>query len=396
MAIYKYVARNMDRKRIKGKLEAENRKELATFLRSKGQFLIDCEDITNLEKNTYKLSLQELSDFSRQLATMIASGVSLIRAMSILVQREDKRKIKAIYTDIYRKLQQGQTLSMAMEEQQIAFPPLMINMYRSGESSGQLEKIAFTMAIQYEKDHRINTKIRNAMIYPIILIVITVFVIVALFTWIIPSFSSVMKSNELPMITVVMNKISDYILHGWYWILIVILSMVAIFLTLLRNDKFKFYFDKFKLSIPRLGKILRTIYTARFSRNMCSLYISGLSVMNAMTIVKDTIGNQYIESQFEETMKMIRNGNSLSQSIQKIQGFDTKLASSIYIGEESGKLEDMLNSLADDFDYEAEMTTQKIVAILEPIMIIILAVLVLIVMLSVLLPIYQMYQNPIV
>ena len=118
--------------------------------------------------------------------------------------------------------------------------------------------------------------------------------------------------------------------------------------------------------------------------------------MNAMTIVKDTIGNKYIESQFEETMKMIRNGNSLSQSIQKIQGFDTKLASSIYIGEESGKLEDMLNSLADDFAYEAEMATQKIVTLLEPIMIIILAVLVLSVMLSVLLPIYQMYQNPIV
>ena len=141
-----------------------------------------------------------------------------------------------------------------------------------------------------------------------------------------------------------------------------------------------------KLKFPKLGKLLGTIYTSRFARNMCSLYTSGISIINGLMIVKDNIGNKYIESQFDQVIRMVRNGTSLSQSIQKIDGFDAKLASSIYIGEESGKLEDMLSSLADDFDYE--------VAMLEPIMIIFLALIVLCVMLSVLLPIYQMYQNP--
>lgn len=114
-----------------------------------------------------------------------------------------------------------------------------------------------------------------------------------------------------------------------------------------------------KLKFPKLGKLLGTIYTSRFARNMCSLYTSGISIINGLMIVKDNIGNKYIESQFDLVIRMVRNGTSLSQSIQKIDGFDAKLASSIYIGEESGKLEDMLSSLADDFDYEAEMAIQK-------------------------------------
>ena len=125
------------------------------------------------------MKLKELSDFSRQIGTMLGSGVSLIRAVSILVQRERKPKLKQIYTNLYRMLQQGKTLSMAMSEQKAAFPELMINMYRSGESSGQMEKVAMTMAVQYEKDYRIQTKLRNAMIYPIILGITTILVIIA-------------------------------------------------------------------------------------------------------------------------------------------------------------------------------------------------------------------------
>lgn len=381
-------------KKITGKMEANDRKELAAFLRGDGKFLIECKDVTNIEKNTYKLKLKELSDFSRQLGTMIGSGVSLIRAISILVQRQKNPKIKAIYTDIYRKLQQGMTLSYAMEEQGKAFPELMINMYRTGETSGQMERVAMTMALQYEKDNRIKGKVRNAMIYPVILICVTIFVVIGVFTFIIPSFSKVFNGMELPMITKIVNAISEAMLAYWYWMLIGVLCMVALIAGMLRVEKIRYKVDQMKLKFPKLGKLLGTIYTSRFARNMCSLYTSGISIINGLMIVKDNIGNKYIESQFDLVIRMVRNGTSLSQSIQKIDGFDAKLASSIYIGEESGKLEDMLSSLADDFDYEAEMAIQKMVAMLEPIMIIFLALIVLCVMLSVLLPIYQMYQNP--
>lgn len=394
MALYKYTAKDMQAKKITGKMEVNDRKELVNFLRNNGQFLIDCKDISNTEVNKYKFKLKELADFSRQLGTMIGSGVSLIRAVSIMVQREENKKIKVIYTDIYRKLQQGSTLSMAMEEQGKAFPELMINMYRSGESSGQMEKVAMTMAEQYEKDNRINSKIRNAMIYPIILLCVTVVVIVGLFTLILPSFSSVFEGMDLPLITKMMNAFSAALINYWYWFLVVILSIVAIISALLRVESIRFRFDRAKLKMPIIGKLLRVIYTSRFARNMCSLYTSGVTIINSLLIIKGNIGNKYIESMFDDAVREVRNGTSLSQSVQKIDGFDTKLASSIYIGEESGKLETMLTSLADNFDYDAEMASQRMVALLEPIMIIILAVIVLIVVLAVLLPIFQMYQNP--
>lgn len=394
MALYKYIAKDMDAKKTLGKHEAENEKQLATLLRSEGLYLINYKEVTDVEQNAYKMKLKELADFSRQLGAMLGSGVSLIRVISILLQREDNPKIKKIYTDLYRKLQQGLTLSTAMEEQGKAFPPLMINMYRSGEASGQMEKVAKTMAVQYEKDNRVRGKVKNAMMYPIILLVITVFVIIGVFTLIIPQFKELFDGMELPLITRLVNSFSDAMLSYWYLFLIGVLVIIAIISALLRVDSIRYRFDRFKLRAPLFGKMLRIIYTARFARNLCSLYTSGISIINALQIVRTTVGNTYLESQFDETITMVRNGTSLSQSVQSIQGFDSKLATSIFIGEESGKLEDMLTSIADDFDYESEAATQRMVTVMEPIMIIILAAIVLLVMLSVLLPIYQMYQNP--
>lgn len=394
MALFKYVAKDIQAKKIVGKREATDRKELTLYLRTQGQFLLSCEEIDVKELNTYKLSLKELSEFARQISAMIGSGVSLIRAISIMVQREEKPKVKALLTDIYRKLQQGQSLSSAMEAQGKAFPVLMINMFKTSESTGQMEKVASIMAQQYDKEHRIKVKIRNAMIYPIILLCVTAFVIIVVFTLIIPKFSELFKSQELPAITIFVKGLSDVMLSYWYLILLGCCMLFALFTALLQVASIRFKVDRMKLKMPLFGRMLITIYTSRFARNLCSLYSSGITLLNGLAIVKGNIGNAYIESQFDEAMRKIRNGGTLSQSIQSMDGFDVKLASSIYIGEESGKLDTMLTSLADDFDYEAEAASQRMVTIMEPIMIIVLAIIVLVVMLAVLLPIYQMYQNP--
>lgn len=394
MPLYKYTAKDLDSKKISGKLEAASEKELASFLFSKEQYLIRCRDVTEEETQNYKMKLKELSDFSRQIGTMLGSGVSLIRAVSILVQRERKPKLKQIYTNLYRMLQQGKTLSMAMSEQKAAFPELMINMYRSGESSGQMEKVAMTMAVQYEKDYRIQTKLRNAMIYPIILGITTILVIIAVFVKIIPQFTQLFNGMQLPLVTVIIQGLSDFMVHYWYWILIVVLCVIAAVSSILRTERVRYAVDKKKLTLWKIGELMQTIYTARFARTLCSLYSSGVTILHALTIVRSTIGNTYIASQFDQVISIVKNGGALSQAIQSMDGFDSKLASSIFVGEESGKLDAMLTSLADEFDYEAEMATQRMISFMEPAMIVVLALFVLLVMLAVLLPIYQMYQNP--
>ena len=394
MPMFQYTAKNLEAKKVKGKIEANDRNELVNILRAKNEYLLDCKDITQKEQNTYKMKLKELSSFSREVGTMINSGVSLIRAMSILVQREQKPRLKMIYTKIYTRLQQGYTLSTAMEMEGRAFPELMINMFRSGENSGHIDQVAMTMSKQYEKDARIRSKMTSAMIYPIVLLCTMAGVAIILFTWIIPSFSDIYEGMQLPLVTKVVMAISGAFTQYWYWLLIGVLVIVAIIVSVLRMPNVRFKVDKFKLNAPLIGKLLRTIYTARFARTMCSLYTSGVSIINSLMIVRSTIGNKYIESQFDMVITSVRNGTSLSLSVQKIDGFDVKLASSIYIGEESGRLDEMLTSLADDFDYEAEVASQRMVALMEPIMIIVMAIMVAIVMLAVLLPIVNMYADP--
>ncbi|NBK98151.1 MAG: type II secretion system F family protein [Erysipelotrichia bacterium] len=393
MATYKYIAKDMNAKKVTGKMEARSRSELVDFLRKKDMFLIQCKELSDKEKTMYTFKLNELAEFNRQLSTMLGSGISLIRAMSILVKRDNKVKIKNTYKNIYVKLQQGFPLSVALQEQGNSFPLLMINMIRSGEESGQLELTTKKLAVQYEKDYRMKNKLRNAMIYPVVLLVITVVVVFLIFTLILPTFFEYFEGGDMPAITQGVLALSHFMSDYWYIVLIVILSVIALWLILLREDKVRLWYDKTKLRMPIFAKLLRTVYTARFARTLSSLYSSGVSMINALLLTKDTINNTYIANQFDEVVKLIRDGTTLSIAIQKIDGFDAKLYSSIFIGEESGKLDEMLESIADDFDYEAEIASQRMVTILEPVMIVILALIVGIVMISVMLPLYTMYSS---
>lgn len=392
MATYKYTAKDINSKKFHGKVEANSREELVSLLRSDNLYLLQCKELTE-ESNRYKIRLKELSELSRQLGTMVSSGMSLIIAMGIVTKRETNPKLSKIYKDVYVKLQQGFTLSNAMVSQGNAFPYLMINMLRASESTGMMDKTLMKLAVQYEKENKMNSKVKTAMFYPATLILITIGVVMLVFTVILPNFLDLFEGMEMPMVTQVMFMISDAIINYGHWILIGILVMIAAISYLLRVEKIRLKFDELKLSLPIVGKLLTVIYTARFARSMSSLYSSGVSMINSLNLAKSTINNTYIESQFDEVVKLVRDGTNLSSAIQKVNGFDAKLANSIYVGEESGRLDDMLDRIADDFDFESEIAIERIVTLLQPIMIIVLGLIICIVVVSVLLPIYGMYGS---
>lgn len=392
MATYKYTAKDINSKKFHGKVEANSREELVSLLRSDNLYLLQCKELTE-ESNRYKIRLKELSELSRQLGTMVSSGMSLIIAMGIVTKRETNPKLSKIYKDVYVKLQQGFTLSNAMVSQGNAFPYLMINMLRASESTGMMDKTLMKLAVQYEKENKMNSKVKTAMFYPATLILITIGVVMLVFTVILPNFLDLFEGMEMPMVTQVMFMISDAIINYGHWILIGILVMIAAISYLLRVEKIRLKFDELKLSLPIVGKLLTVIYTARFARSMSSLYSSGVSMINSLNLAKSTINNTYIESQFDEVVKLVRDGTNLSSAIQKVNGFDAKLANSIYVGEESGRLDDMLDRIADDFDFESEIAIERMVTLLQPIMIIVLGLIICIVVVSVLLPIYGMYGS---
>ena len=287
----------------------------------------------------------------------------------------------------------GGSAKSPVSGQGVAFPNLMIQMYRSGEASGDMDKTALTMSDQYSKDHRIKGKTKSAMMYPIILIIVTIAVLLIVYLAVLPSFFDIFQNVELPLITKINISISKFLQDYWYFVLLIAAGLVVTFIALLRVEKVRFQVDKLKIKIPKFGKLLMTIYTSRFARTLCSLYTSGMSIVNALNIAKTTIGNVYIESQFDGAIKKLRNGESLSQAIKDIDGFDIKLTSSIFVGEESGRLESTLTTLADDFDFEAEQASERMITLIQPLMIIFLAVVICLIIISVLLPIYTLYNN---
>ena len=393
MATYKYTARNLASKKTSGEMEAQSREELARKLRQDNLYLIDCKEAVSASAGEYKMKLNELSSFSRDIGTMLSSGLSLINIFSIMIKRETKEKLKLIYNDIYIQLQRGETLSSAMEMQGKAFPSLMIQMYRSGETSGQMAQVALTMAKQYEKDHRLNKKVQSAMIYPIVLVIVTIIILIVIFVGVLPKFFDLFEGVDVPFITTLIMGMAKGFVNNWLYLLIGFLILLILLSSLMQVSSVRLWVDRKKLKIKKFGRLLSIIYTARFARTLCSLYSSGIGIVTALMITRSTIGNKYLESQFDHVIRSVRNGTSLSNSISEIDGFDPKLTSSIYVGEESGRLGDILTSLADDFDYEAEVASTQLVAIMEPLMIIVLALIILVVVLAVILPIYSIYQN---
>lgn len=392
MATFKYIAKDINSKKYHGKREVDSREELVALLRSENLYLLKCKEIVK-EEDRKKMKLNDLSEFCRELGTMVSSGISLIMAMNIIAKRTPNPKLQALYKDIYVKLQQGLSLSDALAAQGEMFPSLMINMFRASESTGMLDKTSMKLATQFDKDNKLQNKVKSAMMYPMILVIVTIFVVIAVFTLILPNFFDMFGDAPIPLITQVMFGISKAMIANWEWFLIGVLIIICIITMSMRVTKIRFAWDKFKVHCPKVGYLTKIIYTARFARSMSSLYTSGVSMLNSLALARGTINNVYIASQFDEVIKQVRDGTNLSQAISIIDGFDPKLASSVYIGEESGKLDQTLLNVADDFDYEAELATEKMVTLLQPLMIIILGVIIGTIIVSVMLPLYSLYGS---
>ena len=395
MPLYRYTAKDLHSQAVKGRLEAEDRDQLAAQLRSQGLFLTGASRLSQKEEQVYRPKANELSEFCAELQTMLSSGITLVRAMSLILQNNVKPKLAALYQKVYTGLQRGRSFSEALADQDGAFPFLLVNMFRSGEASGTMDQAAKKAAEHYQKEHRIRSKIRNAMIYPIVLVVVALLVMLAVFIGILPTFFSSFEGLgvELPLITRAMLGFSRLLTQHWLACLMVVIGALLILTIIFQLPSVQLWKDRVKLRLPKIGVLLRTIYTARFARTLSTLYTSGLSMIQSLSVAAETIGNRYLSGQFDEVIAQVRGGVPLSQALKTVDGFLPKLASVTAIGEESGRLDEMLDNMADTFDFESEKAMDRLVAMLEPAMIIILGVGVGIIMVSVMLPLYTMYQN---
>jgi len=392
MPKYIYTALDVENKKVIDSVDARDEDDFRKLMRTRGIYPTKFKVVFE-KQQSYRMRANEVAEFCRQLSGMLSSGITAVRAMEIIKERDYKPRHKAVYIKMHRDIQQGMAMSDAMRLHGNSFPELLINMFASGESSGRLENVTERMAIHYDKEHRLNGKIKSAMRYPKILGGATAIVVLIIFTLVLPSFFDMLEDFDLPLITRAVIAMSDFLIARWWLILIFVLCMIVLVQTLMSVEKVALAIDRTKLRLPVVGKLVKIIYTARFSRTLSSLYSSGVPMIRALEITGTIVMNKYIENQFPELLKDIRNGEQLSDSVRKIIGFDNKLANTILIGEESGRLDTMLVSTADSFEYEAEEATTAMVALSEPIMIAVMGVVIMVVLLSVMLPMASIYEN---
>ena len=392
MPKYAFTALDLNNKKVSGEVVCRDENEFRRLMRGRNLYPVKFKIKDELARS-YRLKTNELADFCRQLTGMLSAGITVVRAMGILKERDYKPPLKKVYEKMYADIQQGTEISEAMRNRGGSFPVLLINMFTSGEASGKLESVTNRMAEHYDKEHRLNGKIKSATRYPKIIGIITAIVVIIIFVFVLPNFLTLLDGVEIPAITQVVMAISDFMIYRWYVIIIAALLFVGIIRYGTQLTAVKLKVDKLKVKAPVVGKLMRTIYTARFARTLSSLYVSGVSMLQALEITGTIIMNKYIEAQFAGLINDVKNGQALSTAVAKIDGFDSKLSNTILIGEEAGRLDTMLVSTADSFEYEAEQATGALVQLSEPIIIVVLGGLIMLVLLSVMLPLVAMYEQ---
>lgn len=379
MTQFSYVATDVNGKKIRGKEMAEDSAELIEKLRQKGLFCTVYRDLQANKANDvkFKFKTKDLSFFCRQLSAMLTSGVSLVKALHILQAQTENKKMKAILLDIYEEVQKGRSFSEAIATKPGVFPGLFVSMVGAGEASGNLDMIMNRVSEHYAKDSKTQNKIRGAMIYPIVLLVLLLAMMIGMFTFIMPMFKGLMsEGTEMPALSAAMFAVSDFFTAYWYLLLIGFIAIVIVFRIILTTPSTKLKWDKMLLGLPKVGGLLRTIYTARFARTMSNLFASGLQMVDCIEKSVGTLGNSYIIKEFEEVIENVKRGEALSTAIARINVFEGMFVSIVYVGEESGTLDQILEKSSDYYDDEADSAIASMVSLLEPVMIILMGVMV--------------------
>lgn len=371
---------------------ADNVEELIQNVKSKSLFLVDYRETKSTTSSISKLSIKSLVIFCRQLGTMIGAGIPIMQSLSMLLEKADTPKSKRVYRNVFEEVQKGNSLSAAMQSQEGVFPELLNNMIMAGELSGTLDLSLNRMADHFEKEAKLINKVRSASIYPMVLGVFSVGVVLALVTFVLPTITAMFDSSRIPWTTQIILNFSDFLLTNWIAIIIGLIFLIITINLLLKIRDIRVQFDKFKLFMPILGKLNQTIYSARAARALSSLYSSGVQVLDMLETTGKVLGNAYLEDMFMEIIDKVSRGELISKSIAETKSFDPMLSSMIYVGEETGAIGDILDSTADYFDNEADSALQRMISLIEPMMIIVLGFVIGFIVLSIIQPIFQMYE----
>jgi type IV pilus assembly protein PilC len=386
----------------RGELDGDDKQTVASQLRAKGLIVLDIEEHKTTDIGDYmgrfkRVKAQELTIATRQLATMIASGMSLLRALYVLEEQARSDKMREAMTAVRMDVEAGIALSDALSRHPDIFNELYIAMVAAGEVGGILEETLDRVADQLEKDDSLRRQVKAAMMYPILISSFALCVLLALVTFLVPVFEKVFKQfhGELPPITKVTVMFSHFVIGQWYLMILIVFGVSYGFKKWKRSDRGREQWDRFKLRIPwKIGDLVQKVCLARFARTYSALIGAGVPMLQAIEITGKTSGNKVIEKAMTAVGESVRAGGSLTTPMRaEPSAFPTMVTQMIGVGEETGALEAMLAKIADFYEDEVAAGLKALTSILEPVMIIVVGAIVGFIVVSMYMPMFKVYDS---
>lgn len=399
MGRFIYEAKKSPTEIIKGVLVADNRSAAIQKIGQMGYYLVSIEEeMASLDtgRTTKKLirrkvGLKHISNFTRQLSDLLEAGLTIVRALDILYNQTDNATLKAVIVDIRDYCVSGNPLSEALARHPAVFSDLYVSMIRSGEAGGALEKILKRLSDFGEKQLDLQTKIKTALAYPILMALVGIATIIILMTFVIPKMMVMFTDmgQSLPLPTQILVFVSNAFTRFWW---IVIGLMVALFASLSRyyaTSEGKYSIDDLKLKVPVMGLLIKRVEIARFARTLSTLLNNGVPILESLKVVSDTMENAVIKSDLEKAYAAVREGSSLARALSSSKVIPAAVMNIVSVGEESGNLEKSLLKVAEGYERESDEAIKIMMSLLEPVMILTLGAVVGFIVISMLLPIFE-------
>jgi type IV pilus assembly protein PilC len=379
---YEYKVKDHGGKMIQGSLEAESPALVANKLRQMGYvpIAIDKKQASGAQREikipgiSDRIKLQDLAIFARQFATMIDAGLSLVRALYILTAQTENKALAAVIGQVRQDVESGSSLSQAFSHHPKVFNRLFVAMIRAGESGGTLDHVLLQLAATIEKQVELRRKIRSAMTYPAVVLALVSLILAAMLLFIVPLFKGFYKelNGTLPLMTRVLITVSDWFVKLFPLVVLAIIAGVILFRRWISTDEGRSRWDRFKLKVPVFGRLVHKAALARFARTFSSLLHSGVPILEALEITKDTSGNIMVARALDDVQSGVKVGESISQPLQRHTIIPPMVTQMMAVGEESGALDTMLEKIADFYDQEVEATVNSLTSLLEPLLIMVL------------------------
>src|SRR3990167_8254170 len=404
MLTYQYTARNSATgQKVTSELQAESEQIAAKLIREEGLSPINIEAVdeknTGFSKHFNKVHAKDRVLFSRQLSTLINAGLPLVQSLRSVANQTTSKPLKLAISKIIADVEGGATLSVSMSKYPQIFNKVYVNLITAGEASGTLDKALDRLAVQQEKDAELISKVRGAMIYPIIVLVVMFAVVLFMVVSVLPQVQELYKDlpgANLPFLTRILLSISHFITKYW-WLLLILLGLGIFFTTRwARTLGGKRAVDKFKMRAWPIGPLFMKMYMARFARTGTTLVYSGVPLIQTLEITGEAVNNIHIAESLQKATEKVKGGKALSEALTNDRNFLELVPNMLRIGEQSGTIEQMLSKTADYYEHEVDNQIKTISTVIEPVLMVVLGIMAFIIVAAVLLPIYGLAGKTII